>query len=73
MTAWLDETCGAGGWVMTPSGTRGVLNDAAASIYFVDPTLASAFVARRCAGYRIETAGGVFLLRGRRALHPAIW
>jgi hypothetical protein len=27
MTAWLDENCGAGGWAMTPSGTRGVLND----------------------------------------------
>jgi hypothetical protein len=33
------------GWAMTPSGTRGVLNDAA-SIYFVDATLAGAFVAR---------------------------
>src|SRR4051812_33243363 len=44
---------------MTPSGTRGVLNDAA-SIYFLDTTLAGAFVARWCAGYRIETAGGVF-------------
>src|ERR1700738_2393831 len=28
MTAWLDENCGADGWAMTPSGTRGVLNDA---------------------------------------------
>ena len=25
MTAWLDENCGADGWAMTPSGTRGVL------------------------------------------------
>jgi len=39
-----------------------VLNDTA-SIYFVDPTLASAFVARSCAGYRVETAGGVFPVR----------
>ena len=31
--AWLDENCGADGWAMTPSGTRGVLNDAL-SIYF---------------------------------------
>jgi hypothetical protein len=38
--AWLDENCGANGWVITPSGTRGVLNDAL-SIYFGDPTLAS--------------------------------
>jgi hypothetical protein len=34
---WLDENCGANGWAMTPSGTRGVLNDAI-SIYFGDPT-----------------------------------
>ena len=44
MTAWLDENCGADGWVMTPSGMRGVLNDAV-SIYFFNATLASAFVA----------------------------
>ena len=62
MTAWLDENCGADGWVMTPSGMRGVLNDAV-SIYFLDATLASAFVARWCAGYKIETAEGVFKLR----------
>jgi hypothetical protein len=34
---------------MTPSGNRGVLNDAV-SIYFLNPTLASAFVTRWCAG-----------------------
>ena len=62
MTAWLDENCCADGWAMTPSGMRGVLNDAV-SIYFLDTTLVSAFVARWCAGYRIETAGGVFRLR----------
>jgi hypothetical protein len=33
---------------MTPSALRGVLNDAV-SIYFLDPTLAGAFVARWCA------------------------
>jgi hypothetical protein len=60
--AWLDENCGANGWVMTPSGTRGVLNDAL-SVYFADATLASAFVARWCAGYSVETAGGVFQVR----------
>jgi hypothetical protein len=60
--AWLDENAGAYGWAMTPSGTRGVLNDAL-SIYFGDPTLASAFVARWCAGYQVETAGGVFQVR----------
>jgi hypothetical protein len=51
MTAWLDENCGADGWTMAPSGTRGVLNDAL-SIYFADATLASAFVARCASGQR---------------------
>ena len=51
ITAWLDENCGADGWAMTPSGVRGVLNDAV-SIYFADATLASAFVARWCASGR---------------------
>ena len=60
--SWLDENCGASGWAMTPSGTRGVLNDAL-SIYFGDATLASNFVARWCAGSKIETAGGVFRVR----------
>jgi hypothetical protein len=62
MTAWLDENCGADCWAMTPSGMRGVLNDAV-SIYFLDATLASAFVARWCAGSRVETDGGVFRIR----------
>jgi hypothetical protein len=60
--AWLDENAGANGWATTPSGTRGVLNDAI-SIYFADPTLATAFVARWCAGYQVETFGGVFQVR----------
>jgi hypothetical protein len=60
--AWLDENCGANGWSMTPSGMRGVLNDAV-SIYFADATLASAFVARWCASSKVETAGGVFHMR----------
>ena len=59
---WLDANCSASGWAMTPSGTRGLLNDAL-SIYFADATLASAFVARWCAGYKVETAGGVFQVR----------
>jgi hypothetical protein len=62
ITSWLDQNCGADGWAMTPSGMRGVLNDAV-SIYFLDATLASAFVARWCAGSRIETDGGVFRIR----------
>ena len=47
---------------MTPSGTRGVLNDAI-SLYFADAAPASAFVARWCMGSRVETAGGVFHVR----------
>jgi hypothetical protein len=62
VTGWLEENCGADGWAITPSGMRGVLNDAL-SIYFLDATLASAFVARWCAGYKVETAKGVFRVR----------
>jgi len=47
---------------MTPSGMRRVLNDAI-SIYFLDTTIASTFVARWCAGYTVETAEGVFRVR----------
>jgi hypothetical protein len=62
ITGWLDENCGSDRWAMTPSGMRGVLNDAV-SIYFADATLASAFVARWCVGGRIEATGGVFQVR----------
>ena len=62
MTGWLDENCGSDGWAKTPSGVRGVLNDAI-SIYFADATLAIAFVARWCAGSKAETAGGVTQVR----------
>jgi hypothetical protein len=44
---------------MTPSGMRGVLNDAM-SLHFVDPTLANAFVVRWCVESKTEAAGGVF-------------
>ena len=47
---------------MTPSGMRGVLNDAV-SVYVADTTLASAFVARWSLGSKAETAGGVFQVR----------
>jgi hypothetical protein len=57
-TAWLDENCGADGWALTPSGTRGVLNDALS-----DATLANAFVARWCVGAKVEPTGGVFQVR----------
>ena len=62
MMAWLDANCGAGNWAAAPAGTRGVVNDALA-IYFLDATLASAFVARWCLGYRAETVEGSFRLR----------
>ena len=62
MTAWLDENCSPVGRAMTPSGTRGVLNDAL-SIYFAAATLASAFVARWCVRTKVETHGGVFRVR----------
>ena len=62
MTSWLDENCGADGWAIIPSGVRGVLNDAV-SIYFLDATLASAFAAWWRAGYKVETAEGVFRIR----------
>jgi hypothetical protein len=63
-------SCGADGWAMTASGMRGVLNDAL-SIYFGDPTLASAFVARWRAGYQVETAPGRLPGAGGRACSPS--
>ena len=62
MTAWLDENCGADGWAMTPSGMRGVLNDAV-SIYFPDAALAGAFVARWCIGYYKVAQGPSIAIR----------
>jgi hypothetical protein len=50
INAWLNENGGSDAWALTPSGMRGVLNDAV-SLYFADATLASAFVARWCAGW----------------------
>ena len=41
---------------------RGGLSEAA-SIYFADVTLASAFVARWCVGSRVETTNGMFQVR----------
>jgi hypothetical protein len=61
-SAWLDEDGGSDGWALTPSGIRGVLNDAV-SLYFADAALARAFVARWCVGSEVETAGGAFQVR----------
>ncbi len=60
--AWLDANCGADGWTSTPSSTRGIVNDAMA-VYFLDATIASAFVARWCAAPRVEILDGVYQVR----------
>ena len=60
--AWLDANYGADGWTSTPSSTRGVVNDVLA-VYFLDATIASAFVARWCAAQRIEIVDGVYRVR----------
>ena len=62
MHEWLDQNAGADGWAMTPSGTRGVVNDAVA-IYFADTTIAAGFVARWCAGYKAESRDGLLQVR----------
>src|ERR1700680_421923 len=62
MRAGLDPNCGADWWALAGTGRRGVLNDAL-SVYFLDPTLAGAFVARWCAGYKVEATEGVFRVR----------
>jgi hypothetical protein len=59
---WLDDNCGADGWAMTPSGLRGVVNDAVA-VYFRDAMLAGAFVARWCRGHAVESVEGAFRVR----------
>jgi hypothetical protein len=56
---WLDANCGADGWAMAPADLQAVMNDAIA-IYLSDATLAGGFVARWCAGYKIDSANGVF-------------
>jgi hypothetical protein len=66
---WLDVNCGADGWAITPSGSRGIVNDALA-IYFADATLASAFEARWCVGGKFETVNGVFRVRDDEPTPP---
>jgi hypothetical protein len=71
--AWLDANSGADGWTSTPSSfafgetarsasTRGVANDALA-IYFLDATIAGAFLARWCVAQRVEILYGVYRVR----------
>ena len=59
---WLDQNAGADCWAMTPSGIRGVINDALA-IHFADATITSAFMARWCAAQRVEIVDGLFRVR----------
>jgi hypothetical protein len=65
MHTWLDENSGADSWAMTPAGLRGVVNDAVA-VYFLDAASAAAFVARWCAGSKVEISDGVFRVREDR-------
>lgn len=76
MHAWLDEVCGAAGWISAPAGLTGIVNDAVA-FYFDDAALAQAFVNRFCCGYRpVEinrAVEGAFSLRGEApAAAPAV-
>jgi hypothetical protein len=57
MQDWLDQNAGADDWATTPSGERGVLNDAL-SIHFADATMA-----RWCIGYRAEAVDGLYRIR----------
>ncbi len=59
---WLDQNAGADGWAWTPSGIRGIANDAL-SIYLADATIASTFVARWCLGHNATSTDGVFCIR----------
>ena len=62
MYAWLDESCGVGGWASALAGKTGVANDAIA-FYFENADFARAFVARFCCGYRLETSTGSLTTR----------
>jgi hypothetical protein len=62
MQDWLDQNAGADGWALTPSGIRGVVNDAIA-IYFADVAIAIAFVTRWCRAQRAETIDGLLRVR----------
>ena len=62
MQRWLDENAGTDGWAMTPAGIRGIVNDAIA-VYFRDPAIAGAFVARWCESGKAEVVDGVLQVR----------
>jgi hypothetical protein len=58
MYAWLDQNCGADGWVITPAGLRGIVNDAVA-IYFRNAALSAGFVTRWCHQRLPEITDGI--------------
>lgn len=58
MCAWLDDACGRAGWISSPAGTGGIVNDAVA-FYFADADCARAFIRRFCCGYRAVAGGDV--------------
>src|SRR5207253_149394 len=62
MQSWLDQNAGADGWAMTPSGIRGVVNDAVA-VHFADVAIGSAFVTRWCQARRVEIVNGLYRVR----------
>lgn len=71
MHAWLDQNCGADGWMITPAGLRGVVNHTVA-VYFQDAALAAAFAARWCRQRLPEVTDGAFLVRDDEpAVHRA--
>ena len=70
MQSWLDQNAGADGWAMTPSGVRGVVNDAVA-IHFADVAIAGAFVARWCRAQRVEIADGLYRVREDEPARPS--
>jgi hypothetical protein len=65
MHAWHDQNCGANAWTVPPAGLRGVANDAVA-IYFLDATLAAAFVTKWCAGSNMVISEDAFRVREDR-------
>jgi hypothetical protein len=67
--AWLDQNCGADGWLITPAGLRGVVNDAVA-IYFADAALAAGFVARWCRQRLPEIVEGALVVRDDDPVPP---
>ena len=58
---WLDGNCGADGWSMTPSGTRGC--STMRSRLFPRRHDRGSLVARWCPGSKVETVNGAYSIR----------